>query len=163
MCLNFNHSVKKTGKDIKIYFSTPNTKRRPPSVCYLQKLCNIFFARAGVRVLLIFNNSHFSHHFLITTPQKRYLEPQFITLEDLDLLASQLVLLILSNPYYSRRRRIPDLSQDATSYYQVHKIWQITKRHVLLVGSIATIQRQIEIFQVSLKQKHKNLQKPIVL
>ena len=51
-----------------------------------------FLALAGVRVLLIFKNSLFSHHFLITTP-KKYLEPQSIILEDLDLLASQLVLL----------------------------------------------------------------------
>ena len=68
--LSFNHAVNKTRKDIKIYFSTPNTKKRPPSVCYLQKLCNIFLALARVRVLLIFNNSLFSHHFLITTPKK---------------------------------------------------------------------------------------------
>ena len=48
-----------------------------------------------------------------------------------------------------------DLPQADTSYYQVHNIWPITKRHVLLLVSTITIQKPREIFQVSLNKKNK--------
>ena len=40
-----------------------------------------------------------------------------------------------------------------TSHYQVHKIQPITKRHVLLLGFAITIQKPIEICQVSCKNQ----------
>ena len=40
-----------------------------------------------------------------------------------------------------------------TSYYQVHKIQQITKLHVLLLGFAITTQKPTEICQVSCKNK----------
>lgn len=79
-------------KSLKMLFQyTKYQKETFISMLFTKTLQN-FLALAGVRVLLIFKNSLFFHHLLITTP-KKYLEPQLIILEDLDLLASQLVLL----------------------------------------------------------------------
>ena len=50
-----------------------------------------------------------------------------------------------------REEKIPDLSQADTSYYQIHKIQPITKRHVLLLDFAITTQKPTEICQVSCK------------
>ena len=54
-----------------------------------------------------------------------------------------------------REGKIPDLSQVDTSYYQVHKIQQITKHHVLLLDFAITTQKPIEICQVSCKNQSR--------
>ena len=48
--------------------------------------------------------------------------------------------------------KILHLSQTNTSYYQIHKIQSITKRHVLLLGFNITTQKPTEICQVSCKK-----------
>ena len=52
-----------------------------------------------------------------------------------------------------REGKIPDLSQVDTSYYQVHKIQSITKRHVLLLDFAIITQKPKEICQVSCKNQ----------
>ena len=52
-----------------------------------------------------------------------------------------------------REGKISDLSQADTSYYQVHKIQQITKHHILLLGFAITTQKPTEICQVSCKNQ----------
>ena len=54
-----------------------------------------------------------------------------------------------------RKGKIPDLSQADTSHYQVHKIQPITEHHVLLLGFAITIQKPIEICQVSCKNQSR--------
>ena len=54
-----------------------------------------------------------------------------------------------------RERKIPDLSQTDTSYYQVHKIQQITKHRVLLLDFAITTQKPTEICQVSCKNQSR--------
>ena len=54
-----------------------------------------------------------------------------------------------------REGKIPDLSQVDTSYYQIHKIQQITKRHVLLLDFAITTQKPTEICQVSCKNQSR--------
>ena len=56
---------------------------------------------------------------------------------------------------YCREGKIPDLSQANTSYYQVHKIQPITKRHVLLLDFAITTQKPTEICQVSCKNQSR--------
>ena len=52
-----------------------------------------------------------------------------------------------------REEKIPDLSQADTSHYQVHKIQPIIEHHVLLLGFAITIQKPMEICQVSCKNQ----------
>ena len=54
-----------------------------------------------------------------------------------------------------REGKIPDLSQADTSYYQVHKIQQITKRHILLLDFAITTHKPTEICQVSCKNQSR--------
>ena len=54
-----------------------------------------------------------------------------------------------------REEKIPDLSQADTSYYQIHKIQPITKRHVLLLDFAITTQKPTEICQVSCKNQSR--------
>ena len=50
-------------------------------------------------------------------------------------------------------RKIPYLLQANTSYYQVYKIWPITKLHVLFLGFAITTQKPTKIYQVSCKNQ----------
>ena len=54
-----------------------------------------------------------------------------------------------------RKGKILDLSQADTSYYQVHKIQPITKRHVLLLDFAITTYKPTEIIQVSCKNQSR--------
>ena len=52
-----------------------------------------------------------------------------------------------------REGKIPNLLQANTSYYQVHKIQQITKHCVLLLDFAITTQKPTEICQMSCKNQ----------
>ena len=54
-----------------------------------------------------------------------------------------------------REGKISDLSQADTSYYQVHKIQPITKRHILLVDFAITTHKATEICQMSCKNQSR--------
>ena len=54
-----------------------------------------------------------------------------------------------------REGKILDPSQADKSYYQVHKIQPITKRHVLLLDFAITTHKPMEICQVSCKNQSR--------
>ena len=81
-----------------------------------------------------------------SNPNLSYLLKKLVEIQDSKVYIEKLL-------RHCREGKIPDLSQADTSYYQVHKIQPITKRHVLLLSFAITTQKLTEICQVSCKKQ----------